>query len=242
MSAFKDMFAQAGMANSESKKVQAQSSNSNGSPKGIFSDMFNSVFGKKEPPTATHPRQRAGDRNQSMVSSPYGEYGKKLFAKEGGMRYDLFTGEKAPSQPLDRLTIGQLKDLQRKRKNSAAGAYQFTLATVEDLQKEMGLKDSDTFSAATQNRMFETFTRGNEGHARKRLGKTRLSDAERYSMHFLGRYGGVDFLGKLRDNPNALFAKEFPKAYANNKALFAKVGGANATLADAFYELSNRMK
>jgi hypothetical protein len=177
-----------------------------------------------------------------MRSSSYEEYGKKLFAKEGGMRYDLFTGEKTPSQPLDRLTIGQLKNLQRKRGNTAAGAYQFTLATVEDLQKEMGLKDSDMFSPATQNRMFETFTRGNETKARQALGLTRVSDAERYSMHFLGRSGGVSFLKKLRENPNAAFAKEFPSAYEKNRALFSKTGGANTTLAGAFDELSRRMK
>jgi len=166
---------------------------------------------------ATYPRSRSGGRNESMVSSSYDVYGKKLFAKEGGLRYDLFTGESKPSQPLDKLTIGQLKELQRKRSNTAAGAYQFTLATVEDLQKEMGLKDTDVFSSATQNRMFETFTRGNETRAREVLGMSRVSDAQRYSMHFLGRSGGVSFLRKLRENPNA-------------------------TLADAFGELSRRMK
>ena len=191
---------------------------------------------------ATYPRSRSGGRNESMVSSSYDVYGKKLFAKEGGLRYDLFTGESKPSQPLDKLTIGQLKELQRKRSNTAAGAYQFTLATVEDVQKEMGLKDTDVFSPATQNRMFETFTRGNETRAREVLGMSRVSDAQRYSMHFLGRSGGVSFLRKLRENPNATFAKEFPNAYARNKAMFSKIGGANATLADAFGELSRRMK
>lgn len=190
----------------------------------------------------TNPTARGGSRNQSMVSSSYADYGKKLFAKEGGLRYDLFTGERKPSQPLDRLTIGQLKQLQGQRKDTAAGAYQFTLATVKDLQKEMGLKDTDVFSPDTQNRMFETFTKGNEEHASKVLGVSRLTDAQRYSMHFLGRSGGASFLRNLQDNPNASFAQKFPKAYERNKALFSKIGGANATLADAFGELSRRMK
>jgi hypothetical protein len=192
----------------------------------------------------TRPTQatRGGRRNESMVSSPYDVYGKKLFAKEGGLRYDLFTGETKPSQPLDKLTIGQVKALQRKRQDTAAGAYQFTLATLEDTQKEAGLTDNDLFDAKNQYRLFETFTRSNERHARSKLGYDRLSDAQRYSLHFLGRYGGVEFLQKLSDNPNANFASLFPKAYARNKALLKNIGGANATLADVFGELSNRMR
>lgn len=229
-----------GMESSEEEVPMQQATTSD-------SDISLEVFGidlswGKRQRAPTTPMIRGGGRNESMVSSSYDVYGKKLFAKEGGMRYDLFTGEKEPSQPLDRLTIGQLKELQRKRTNTAAGAYQFTLATIEDLQKEMGLKDTDVFSQATQNRMFETFTRGNETRAREALGMSRLSDAQRYSMHFLGRSGGVSFLKKLRENPNATFAKEFPSAYARNKAMFSKIGGANATLADAFGELSKRMK
>jgi hypothetical protein len=213
-----------------------------GRPNSVFSDMFDSIFRKNTPAPATYPRTRGGARDTTRVTSSYEDYGKKLFAKEGGMRYDLFTGETTPSQPLDRLTIGQLKELQKKRKNSAAGAYQFTLSTVEELQKEMGLKDSDMFSAANQYRMFETFTKGNEAKAIRELGLNRVNDAERYSMHFLGRSGGVSFLRKLRETPNATFAKEFPSAYARNKAMFSKVGGANATIADAFSELRKRMK
>ena len=188
------------------------------------------------------PSTRGGQRNESMVSSPYDVYGKKLFAKEGGLRYDLFTGESKPSQPLDKLTIGQVKALQRKRKDTAAGAYQFTLATLEDTQKEAGLSDNDLFDAKNQYRLFETFTRSNERHARSKLGYDRISDAQRYSLHFIGRYGGVDFLQKLRDNPTANFASLFPKAYARNKALFKNIGGEKATLADVFGELSNRMR
>ncbi len=188
------------------------------------------------------PSTRGGQRNESMVSSPYDVYGKKLFAKEGGLRYDLFTGESKPSQPLDKLTIGQVKALQKKRVDTAAGAYQFTLSTLEDTQKEAGLSDNDLFDAKNQYRLFEAFTRGNEGYARSKLGLNVLNDAQRYSLHFLGRYGGVDFLRKLKDNPNTNFATAFPKAYARNKALLKNIGGANATLSDVFGELAKRMK
>jgi hypothetical protein len=177
-----------------------------------------------------------------MVSSSYDAYGKKLFAKEGGLRYDLFTGETKPSKPLDRMTIGEVKNLQRGRRDSAAGAYQFTLATLEDVQKEAGLSDDDVFSPSNQYRLFETFTKGNESHAKNTLGVSRLNDAQRYSMHFLGRSGGAEFLKKLQENPSMTFAKAFPKAYSRNKALFSKIGGANATIADAYDELSRRMK
>lgn len=242
MSAFRDMFVEFGLSNSNKGTKQEPEINDNYRRRSVFADMFDAVLGNRSSQPATYPRQRGGERNQSMVSSSYDVYGKKLFAKEGGLRYDLFTGETTPSQPLDRLTIGQVKELQRKRKNTAAGAYQFTLSTLEDVQKEAGLSDDDLFDAKNQYRLFETFTRGNERHARERLGLGTLSDAQRYSLHFMGRYGGVDFLRKLQENPSAKFATLFPKAYAKNKALFSGIGGANATLADAFRELSNRMR
>jgi hypothetical protein len=191
------------------------------------------------PPT---PSSRGGTRSTWMQSSPYDVYGKKLFAKEGGLRYDLFTGERNPSQPLDKLTIGQVMALQKSRKDSAAGAYQFTLATLKDTTKASGLKETDMFDAKNQYRLFETFTRENEKHASAKLGVSRLNDAERYSMHFIGRYGGVAFLKTLRENPNANFAKAFPQAYARNIGLFKKIGGANATVRDVFGELAERMK
>ena len=241
MSEFKDLFYEAGLSNNSSKRMQEPQSG-NGRQKNIFSDMFESVFGKNTSATTSYPTTRAGPRNESMQTSDYDTYSKKLFAKEGGMRYDLFTGEKTPSKPLDRLTIGEVKALQKGRKDTAAGAYQFTLATIEDLQKETGLKDTDVFSPANQYRMFETFTRGNESYARERLGISKLSDAQRYSMHFLGRFGGADFLKKLGENPDASFASLFPKAYSRNKALFSNIGGQRATLRDTFYELSKRMK
>ena len=239
MSKFTEMATKAGLYRAPEP---ANVVRSDGRPTSVFSDMFDSIFRKNTPAPATYPRQRAGDRNQSMVSSSYDAYGKKLFAKEGGLRYDLFTGETKPSKPLDRMTIGEVKNLQRGRRDSAAGAYQFTLATLEDVQKEAGLSDDDVFSPSNQYRLFETFTKGNESHAKNTLGVSRLNDAQRYSMHFLGRSGGVEFLKKLQENPSMTFAKAFPKAYSRNKALFSKIGGANATIADAYDELSRRMK
>lgn len=235
MSSYVEWFKQqAGEVASQVAEIQPQERKVEG--RVGFVQWFNNQTAPRSPST------RGGQRNESMVSSPYDVYGKKLFAKEGGLRYDLFTGETKPSQPLDKLTIGQVKALQRKRKDTAAGAYQFTLATLEDTQKEAGLTDNDLFDARNQYRLFETFTRSNERHARSKLGYDRLSDAQRYSLHFLGRYGGVEFLQKLNANPNANFASLFPKAYARNKALLKNIGGANATLADVFGELSKRMK
>jgi len=184
----------------------------------------------------------SGNKKQSEVSSTYEGYSKKLFAKEGGLRYDLFTGQRKPSHPLDKLTIGQVKALQRQRKDTAAGAYQFTKAAIETLQKATGLSDNDLFDAKNQYRMFEELTRGNEKLARDKLGLSSLSDAQRYAMHFLGPSGGIRFLRKLRENPNMTFAEAFPSAYERNKALFSKIGGARATLASTFGELARRME
>lgn len=188
------------------------------------------------------PSNRGGQRNNSMVSSSYDVYGKKLFEKEGGLRYDLFTGERKPSQPLDKMTIGQIKKLQQGREDSAAGAYQFTLATLEDTQKDAGLSDNDVFDAKNQYKLFETFTRKNEEYARNKLGVNSLNDAQRYAMHFLGRYGGVKFLSTLKENPSANFAEMFPKAFARNPDFISRAGGKRATLQDVFGLLSNKMK
>ena len=205
--------------------------------------MFHRKLIAKAPSTArTSPSARGGSRETWMQASSYDVYGNKLFAKEGGLRYDLFTGEKTPSHPLDRLTIGQVMSLQKQRKDTAAGAYQFTLDTLKDTMKAAGLKETDMFDARNQYRLFETFTRENEKHAERKLGMSRLNDAERYSMHFLGRFGGEDFLRKLKESPNTNFAKAFPQAYARNIDLFKKIGGSNATIRDVFGELANRMK
>jgi hypothetical protein len=195
------------------------------------------------PPTRTSgPSGRGGFRETWRQSSSYDVYGKKLFAKEGGLRYDLFTGEKRPSQPLNKLTIGQVMALQKQRTNTAAGAYQFTLDTLQDTMKDAGLKESDMFDERTQYKLFETFTRKNEEHARKAVGKSSLNDAERYSMHFLGRSGGARFLKLLQENPSANFASEFGREFRSNRALVDKVGGRKASVSDVFRELAVRMK
>ena len=193
--------------------------------------------------TLAGPATRGGISSTSMKTSTYDAYGKKLFAKEGMMRYDLFTGENTPSQPLDKLTFGQVIALQKKRKiNTAAGAYQFTLGTLQDTMRDAGFKETDIFDSRNQYKLFETFTRKNEEHAMKVLGKSRLSDAERYSLHFLGRYGGTKFLKMMKENPSANFSREFNAAFSNNRALVDRVGGPRASVSDVFKEFSQRMK
>lgn len=203
------------------------------------------LFGSPAKPATmkpSMPSSRGGFRETWRQSSSYDVYGKKLFAKEGGLRYDLFTGEKKPSQPLNRMTIGQVIELQKNRTNTAAGAYQFTLDTLQDTMKDAGLKESDMFDERTQYKLFETFTRKNEEFAKQSLGKGSLNDAERYSMHFLGRSGGAKFLKLLQENPSANFASEFGKAFRSNRALVDRVGGRNASVSDVFRELAVRMK
>ena len=200
------------------------------------------LYGSRNMNKQATPTSRGGARETWRQSSSYDVYGKKLFAKEGGLRYDLFTGERNPSQPLNKLTIGQVMTLQKQRTNTAAGAYQFTLYTLQDTMKDAGLKESDMFDERTQYKLFETFTRKNEEHARQAVGKDTLNDAERYSLHFLGRSGGTKFLKLLQDNPSANFAAEFGKAFRSNRALVDKVGGRNASVSDVFKELAVRMK
>ena len=199
-----------------------------------FASWMNSMYG------SGHSVKSAPSK--SSGTSSYEGYVNKLLSKEGGGRYDLFAGERTPSHQLDKMTFGQLKALQAKRRASAAGAFQFTRDTVIEMQKRLGISDNEIFSKENQHRMAIEFTKVNEGVAKKAAGITTANDAQRYSMHFLGIGAGPKFLNALRMTPRAKFADLFPKEYASNRSMFKKRGGANATLQDVYEELRVRME
>lgn len=80
-----------------------------------------------------------------------------IYGREGG--YDSFNREVAGDSPgsypggLQRLTIGQVMDLQAQGKVSAVGAPQFIRSTLPIAMRDAGLSRSDLFSAENQDRM-----------------------------------------------------------------------------------------
>lgn len=79
--------------------------------------------------------------------------------------YDVSLGYGAygggPKKPLSEMTLAEVKEYQKamladpsnKLKSSAVGKYQIISGTLKELQAELGLKETDKFDAATQDKM-----------------------------------------------------------------------------------------
>ena len=90
-------------------------------------------------------------------------------AKKKGLAsgYDVSLGYGAygggPKKALSEMTMAEVKEYQKamladpknKLNSSAVGKYQIISGTLKELQKELGLKDTDKFDAATQDKMGE---------------------------------------------------------------------------------------
>ena len=90
-------------------------------------------------------------------------------AKKKGLAsgYDVSLGYGAygggPKKALSEMTMAEVKEYQKamladpknKMNSSAVGKYQLISGTLKELQKELGLKDTDKFDASTQDKMGE---------------------------------------------------------------------------------------
>jgi len=98
-----------------------------------------------------------------------GEGTDDISAKKKGLKsgYDVSLGYGAygggPNKDISTMSMAEVKAYQKKMladpkntlNSSAVGKYQFISGTLAELQKEAGLKDTDTFDAATQDRFGE---------------------------------------------------------------------------------------
>lgn len=71
-----------------------------------------------------------------------------------GGNYNILARDKPErNRKLTDMTLGQLIGYQEKNKSKAAGAYQFKPNTIRMLMRNMGLKNSDRFTPALQEKM-----------------------------------------------------------------------------------------
>lgn len=110
----------------------------------------------------------------------------------------------------------------KSKTSSAAGLYQFTESTWNDLVSRMGLEYSldDRFDPNKSKEVVKKFTEENKNYLESRL-KRKVVDSELYLAHFLGRSGALNLLSKLDANENLPVNELFSeKALEANKSVF----------------------
>ena len=111
----------------------------------------------------------------------------------------------------------------RSSSSSAAGLFQFTEETWEDMTDRFGLEQYEDpdfrFDEEASREVVRRMTESNFEMLRERLGRD-PSDGELYSAHFLGRTGSRRLMTALEENPEQLASDVFPRAARSNPNVF----------------------
>ena len=111
----------------------------------------------------------------------------------------------------------------RASSSSAAGLFQFTEGTWEDMTDRFGLEQYEDpdfrFDPEASREVVRRMTESNFEMLRERLGRD-PSDGELYSAHFLGRTGSRRLMTALEENPEQLASDVFPRAARSNPNVF----------------------
>lgn len=117
--------------------------------------------------------------------------------------------------------------LAKAKTSSAAGLYQFTEGTWNQLTDELGLNYTldDRFDPEKSRKVVQEFTKRNERTLKNKLGR-KPNDAELYLAHFSGAGGASKLLDTVQNNPNASVTDFVSEAAlkANKNVFFNKDG------------------
>lgn len=117
--------------------------------------------------------------------------------------------------------------LAKAKTSSAAGLYQFTEGTWNQLTGDLGLNYTleDRFNPQKSRKVVEEFTKRNERSLKKRLGR-QPNEAELYLAHFSGAGGAGKLLDTISKNPNTPVTQFVSKgALKANKSIFYNKDG-----------------
>lgn len=111
--------------------------------------------------------------------------------------------------------------------SSAAGLYQFTKGTWNNIVKELDLDytEDDRYDPEKSKIVIEKFTEDNRKYLESRLGRT-INDGELYLAHFLGRKGAKDLLNTIDADVNLPINETVSEGALNaNKSIFLNEDG-----------------
>lgn len=107
------------------------------------------------------------------------------------------------------------------KKSSAAGMFQFTEGTWNQMTKEMGKQYSleDRFDPKKSAEVMAYFTKKQKAQLEKGTGQE-ATNVDLYMAHFLGAGGATQFINAMYKNPGTIAAQLFPEAAKSNPDIF----------------------
>lgn len=129
--------------------------------------------------------------------------------------------------------------VKNKSGSSAQGPYQILNGTWKDLEK-VAKRKLDRNSVADNDLAFELYTKQSE-KALEQSG-IEINPGNTYALHVFGQKGGVDYLRKMKSNPEGLSTDGMPaEVIKGNKAFFFDESGKPRTNAGSYGKLSSRV-
>lgn len=129
--------------------------------------------------------------------------------------------------------------------STAAGLFQFTEGTWNQMTKEMGKNytSRDRFDPKKAAEVAQYFTQRQSGQLEKALGR-KPTDGELYMAHFLGAGGAIKFLTAMQKNPNSPASEGAdPGQISANRTIFYEDGGKGKmrTLSQVYGMMSKKL-
>jgi hypothetical protein len=127
----------------------------------------------------------------------------------------------------------------KNRMSSARGPYQILDGTWRDLEKSAGRK-LNRQSVEDNDLAFELYTKKSE----KALAQNgiEVNPGNAYALHVFGQQGGVEYLKRMKSNPDGLSTDGMSKEVINgNKPFFFDESGKPRTNADSYRKVSSRV-
>ena len=128
--------------------------------------------------------------------------------------------------------------------SSAAGLFQFTKGTWEEISKRMGKdwKEQDRFDPQKSAQAAEYLTNLNKSQIEKSIGREATAK-DLYMGHFLGGGGASNFLKEMSKNPSRSAAEVAGEAAAQaNKSIFYKQDGTARSLQEVYDLMGSKME
>jgi len=127
----------------------------------------------------------------------------------------------------------------KNKMSSAQGPYQILNGTWKELEKSAG-RSLDRGSVKDNDLAFELYTKKSE----KALAQNgiEVNPGNTYALHVFGQSGGVDYLKRMKSNPDGLATQGMSSAVINgNKPFFYDESGKPRTNADSYKKVSSRV-
>ena len=168
-------------------------------------------------------------------------YKQAIAQKEGMGRYDTTFGDTIdaktgklvhkftpPPKPITQMTMKELDDWQRERSakdpgTGAVGMYGFMPSTVREYSQKLGLKPTDVFDQATQEKIQDAIMADQRAGLEKN--NIPVNQATLYMAHYVGPAGASRVINSASSNPNQAVVdaiidpkyKSNPTAYENER-------------------------